>query len=246
MDAPAFSSPPGPFSTPEEKRPFVQKLFTNIAPRYDWFNRLASCGLDQRWRAVTVARGAVGPGQRVLDLCAGTGDLAILCARRQRGTGVVVGADMNGAMLAHARAKQRAKGLRIAWLQADAEALPFAGGSFDRIVIGFSTRNLSHLDQGLREMVRVLRPKGRLVILETGRPSNPIVRAAYQFFLFTAARTIGWLLTGQVWPFTYLAKSVQGFLAPQQFVERLERAGTRAEYVPLSFGMASLYLATKP
>lgn len=231
--------------TLEEKRPFVQKLFTNIAPRYDWFNRLASCGLDQHWRAVAVTRGAVGPGQRVLDLCAGTGDLAILCARRQRGAGTVVGVDMNGAMLAHAQAKQHARGLRIGWLAGDAEALPFASEAFDRVIIGFSTRNLSDLDQGLREMVRVLRQQGQVIILETGRPANPVVRLAYQLFLFTVARAIGWLLTGRVWPFTYLAKSVQGFLTPQQFVERLQRAGAQVEYVPLSFGMASLYLGTK-
>ena len=231
---------------PLEKKPFVQQLFTRIAPRYDWFNRLASCGLDQRWRRAALARGGIGPGQRVLDVCAGTGDLAILCARRQQGQGMVAGIDMNREMLVRAQRKQRSQRLAISWFQGDAETLPFVSGSFDRVVIGFSTRNLSDLTAGLREMVRVLRPGGRLIILETGYPSHPLVRLGYQAFLFTFARAIGFLLTGRLWPFTYLATSVRQFLTPQQVVERLQRVETQVHYVPLSCGLASLYLATKP
>ncbi|MBI3996162.1 MAG: ubiquinone/menaquinone biosynthesis methyltransferase [Candidatus Omnitrophica bacterium] len=231
--------------TPEEKRPFVQRLFTRIAPRYDWFNRLASCGLDQGWRRRALIRGEIQPGQRVLDVCAGTGDLAILCARRQRGQGTVIGVDMNRDMLMRAAQKQQARRMGIAWFQGDAEALPFATDSFDRVVIGFSTRNLSDVTKGLREMVRVLKPHGRLVILETGRPSNPVLRFGYQAFLFTVVRGIGFALTGECWPFTYLARSVQQFLTPQQVVERLQSIKTQVEYIPLSCGLASLYVATK-
>ena len=229
----------------EDKRWFIQRLFTRIAPRYDWFNRLASCGFDQRWRRQALTQGGVVPAQRILDVCTGTGDLAILCAERQCGEGLVIGVDMNGAMLARAERKQRSRKLSIGWLQADALSLPFADGSFDRVTIGFSTRNLGDLTLGLQEMVRVLRSGGRLIILETGRPDNPMVRAGYHLFLFTVARLIALLLTGRLWPFTYLAKSVQGFLTPQQFVERLERAQTTVEYTSLSSGLASLYLATK-
>ena len=228
-----------------EKRLFVQRLFTRIAPQYDWFNRIASCGLDQGWRRAVIARGGIQPGQRVLDVCTGTGDLAILCARRQRGQGAVVGIDMNPDMLLRAHRKQRVRALAIDWLQGDAESLPFASGSFDRVVIGFSTRNLSDLTNGLCEMVRILKPQGQLVILETGYPSRPIVRAGYQLFLFTFARGIGWLLTGKMWPFTYLARSVREFLTPQQLMERLRSVDTKAEHVPLSCWLASLYLATK-
>ena len=234
----------GALPTGAEKRSYVQRLFTSIAPRYDWFNRLASFGLDQGWRRRALEQGRIGPGQRVLDVCAGTGDLSILCAQRHRPAGVV-GIDMNGAMLSCAQRKQRALGLPIGWALADAEALPFRAESFDRIVIGFSTRNLADLTQGLREMMRVLRPGGRLVILETGYPSSPFLRAAYQAFLFTAARTIGLLLTGRAWPFTYLARSVRGFLTPAQMIERLHSLQTQVEYVPLSYGLASLFIATK-
>ena len=236
---------PGALVPPDAKRPFVQRLFTRIAPRYDWFNRLASCGLDQGWRRAAVVQGDIRPGDRVLDVCAGTGDLAILCAQRLGGRGAVVGADLNREMLSLARRKQRARRLPVAWLQADAEALPFPAGSFDRVLIGFSTRNLSDLTAGLREMVRVLRPGGRLVILETGRPDHPLVRFGYQAFLFTAAPAIGFALTGRLWPFTYLARSVRGFLTPQEMVERLASVETDARHVPLSRGLASLYLATK-
>ena len=229
----------------EDKRSFVQRLFTRIAPRYDWFNRLASCGLDQRWRRTAMTRGMVEPGSRILDVCTGTGDLAILCARRQRGQGMVVGIDMNRAMLTYAQQKQRRSGLEVQWFEGDAQALPFADGSFDRVMVGFSTRNLSDLMVGLREMVRVLRPGGRLIMLETGLPSNPIVRVGYLVFLGTAARVIGFILTGRVWPFSYLARSVKEFLTPAQCVERLQGLKTEVQYVPLSHGLASLYLATK-
>ena len=229
----------------EEKRPFIQRLFTRIAPRYDWFNRLASCGLDQHWRKTVVERAGIQPNHRVLDVCAGTGDLAILCATRQRGVGLVVGLDMNRAMLTCAQRKQRAKQLAITWFEGDAEALPFTNDSFDRVVVGFSTRNLTNLTNGLREMVRVLRPNGQLVILETGHPANPIVWLAYQAFLFTVARVVGFLVTGEWWPFTYLAKSVRQFLTPPQVMERLQSVHAAVQYLPLSCGLASVYLATK-
>ncbi len=228
-----------------EKRPFVQRLFTRIAPRYDWFNRLASLGLDQRWRREALARGGVEAGQRVLDVCAGTGDLSILCARRQGADGLVVGVDLNGAMLQQAQRKQHAHGLAIQWCQGDAETLPFASDSFDRVVIGFSTRNLSDLTSGLGEMIRVLRPNGRLIILETGYPTHPVLRAGYHVFLLSGARLIGFALTGRCWPFTYLARSVRRFLTPEQFVERLRTLPTTVEYVPLTWGLASLYIAVK-
>ena len=227
------------------KRRFVQRLFSEIAPRYDWFNRLASCGLDQGWRRAAVSRGGVASGHRVLDLCTGTGDLAFLCAERQRGRGLVVGADFNAEMLRQARGKQARRMAQIAWVQADAEALPFPTGGFDRVFIGFSTRNLGDLGRGLRELVRVLAPGGRLVILETGYPEHPALRAAYRVFLFTVARAIGFVLTGRVWPFTYLERSVRQFLTPAQMLARLQGLETQVQYVPLAHGCASLYIAIK-
>ena len=229
------------------KRVFIHQLFTTIAPRYDWFNRLASVGLDQRWRRQAVAESHLSSGMRVLDLCTGTGDLAFLCAAALNGNGLIVGLDFNPPMLHGAAQKyqRHARPMALTWMQADAEILPFRSGSFDRITIGFSTRNLSDLKAGIQEMVRVLKNGGRLVILETGRPPNPFLRMGYLLFLATGARLIGWMLTGKVWPFTYLARSVKGFLRPAEFVALITACGAPARYVPLSLGFASLYVADK-
>jgi demethylmenaquinone methyltransferase/2-methoxy-6-polyprenyl-1,4-benzoquinol methylase len=227
------------------KRQVVHELFATIAPGYDRFNRLASLGLDQRWRRQAVAIAGVRPGMRVLDVCSGTGDLALLCARALGGDGHVAGLDFTFEMLDGARRKQRAQGAAVGWLRADALAMPFPPAVFDRLFIGFSTRNLTNLQAGLTEMVRVLKPGGQLVILETGWPSQPLVRAAYLAFLGTVARVIGWMVTGRLWPFTYLARSVKAFISPSEFVALLARCGAPAQYRPLSGGLASLYIATK-
>ena len=231
---------------PDHKRAFVHQLFTAIAPRYDWFNRLASLSLDQRWRRATVTMGQLRTGMVVLDVCTGSGDLALLCARQLHGQGRVCGLDFTEAMLRAARRKHAAHAAPIQWLRADAQALPFQAESFDRVFIGFSTRNLSDLGLGLREMIRVLKRGGQLLILETGYPAHPALRAAYQAFLLTIARTIGWALTGRAWPFTYLARSVKGFLRPDQVVSLLNASGASARYLPLTRGLASLYIADKP
>lgn len=246
----------------KEKRVLMQRLFTTIAGRYDWFNRLASCGLDERWRRIAIRHAGIAPGELVLDVCAGTGDLSLRCARAQAGDGTVIGVDFNRAMLGRARHKTAAQDApraafqspaaslqlpapSVLWCQGDAQHLPFSDGVFDRVLIGFSTRNLTDLDAGLREMVRVLRPGGVLTILETGYPSAAVVRWGYHVFLSTVARTVGWCLTGTCWPFTYLARSVREFLTPAQMVERLRRVGVSVQYAPLSGGLASLYLVTK-
>ena len=238
-------APHAPETAPAKRR-VVHHLFSTIAPRYDWFNRLASLNLDGWWRRRAVAIGQLRGSMRVLDVCSGTGDLALLCAKALREDGLVVGVDFTWPMLQGALRKQQAQGARVSWLEGDALSLPFAADSFDRVFIGFSTRNLTVLRDGLREMLRVVRPGGQVIILETGRPSNPIVRAGYELFLGTVVRAIGLLLTGRLWPFTYLARSVAGFLSPAEFVALLRDCGAEARYLPLSFGLASVYLATKP
>ena len=243
----AVEMPAAPATTPDpKKRVFVQQLFTTIAPRYDRFNRLASLGLDQRWRVRAIQDSGLRPGMDVLDVCTGTGDLALMCAERLHGDGLVAGVDFNATMLRAAPAKQARARQAVSWLRGDAQALPFQSGRFDRVFIGFSTRNLSDLRLGIAEMARMLRPGGQLVVLETGRPANPIVRAGHRLFLMTAARAIGWALTGHVWPFTYLAKSTRQFLPPSEFAELLAGCGLVPQYRPLSWGLASLFVAMKP
>ena len=233
------------WTRPIPKQLFIHRLFSEIAPRYDWFNRLASFGLDQRWRERAVELSGLATGMRALDVCTGTGDLALLCARSAGADGLDVGIDFTAPMLERAQAKQRRQAASVGWSRADAQRLPFAEGRFDRVVIGFSTRNLADLADGLREMLRVVKPGGALVVLETGRPPAWWLRIGYWVFLHTIAPAIGWLLTGQCWPFTYLARSTKGFLPPTEFVRLLNACGAQASYLPLSGGLASLYIARK-
>ncbi len=229
----------------DTKGPYIQRLFSTIASRYDVFNRLVTFGMDVGWRDQAMALGDVQPGHAVLDVCAGTGDLAFLAAKTVTQSGTVISMDFNAEMLQNGQRRPIAQKLPVSWLQADAMQIPFPAASFDRVTIGFSTRNLVDLNQGLSEMVRVLKPGGRLIILETGRPSNPIVRLGYFMFLFTVAPVIGFLLTGKTWPFTYLARSVKVFITPSQMCERLDKLNVESKYVALSGGLASLFIASK-
>ena len=238
----------------EDKRTFINRLFAAIAGRYDLFNRLVTLSADRRWRQMTVEAAQVAPGMRVLDLCTGTGDLAFAAAARMRqgpqaaaSSGEVVGVDLCEPMLRVAQDKARVQQARIAWLFGDALALPFRDGVFGRVLVGFSTRNLANLTLGLREMHRVLEPQGRLVILETGKPANPLVRAGYFLYLRTIVVLIGALLFCKAWPFTYLQRSIARFWEPHEFARVLREIGfTQVSYRPLGGGIAALYVAVKP
>ncbi len=227
------------------KRQLVRELFSAIAPGYDRFNRVASLGLDQGWRRRTIREAALTPGMRVLDVCTGTGDLALLASRQTGDQGLVVGLDFTWPMLQGAARRQAQTQASVDWLQADALVLPFRDQTFDRIVMGFSTRNLADLSAGIRELLRVLKPDGQVLILETGWPSNPVLRVGYWAFLATVVRLAGWIITGKLWPFTYFARSVKGFLTPAAFADVVRDSGGRVQHHPLSGGLASLYVISK-
>lgn len=230
----------------DRKAPYIQRLFSTIANRYDLFNRLVTFGMDRGWRRRAMRLGEVRPGHSVLDVCCGTGDLAFLAADTVQASGRVIAMDFNAEMLQNGQRRPQARSRQVHWVRSDAMMIPVRSGSCDRVTIGFSTRNLVDLDQGLREMLRVLKPGGRLLILETGRPDNPLVRWGYYTFLFTVAPLIGFVLTGKTWPFTYLARSVKVFITPEQMCEKLEAAGAQAACTRLSGGLASLFIAEKP
>jgi demethylmenaquinone methyltransferase/2-methoxy-6-polyprenyl-1,4-benzoquinol methylase len=190
-------------------------MFDRIAPVYDAMNRLMTAGLDRRWRRLTVGE-AVRPGDRVLDACCGTGDLAVaalLVARE------VVGVDFSEAMLERARSKAPA----IEWLQADVLALPFEDGSFDAATVGFGVRNLDDIEAGLAELRRVLRPGGRLAILEITRPRG-LLAPFYRLWFDVAIPLAGRLLPGGS-AYTYLPASVRRFPGPEQLAALLTTAG---------------------
>jgi demethylmenaquinone methyltransferase / 2-methoxy-6-polyprenyl-1,4-benzoquinol methylase len=193
----------------------VRKMFDRIAPVYDAMNRLMTAGLDRRWRRETAA-GVVRPGDRVLDVCCGTGDLALAAAEVG---GKITGLDFSEAMLERARAKEPA----IEWVSGDALALPFADDSFEAVTIGFGLRNLADAEQGLAEMRRVLSPGGRVAILEITRPRGVLA----PFFRFWFDGVIP--LAGKVLPggsaYSYLPASVRRFPDPQGLAKLMDDAG---------------------
>jgi demethylmenaquinone methyltransferase/2-methoxy-6-polyprenyl-1,4-benzoquinol methylase len=181
-------------------------MFDRIAPVYDAMNRSMTAGLDRRWRRLT-AKAVVRPGDRVLDACCGTGDLAFACARA--GAGEVVGVDFSERMLERARRKSLVTQCHLEWVNADVLALPFEDGSFDGVTVGFGVRNVEDLERGLRELRRVLRPGGRLGILEITRPRG--VLALFYRLWFDGLIPLAGKLVRCGAAYTYLPASVRRF-----------------------------------
>lgn len=204
---------------PESAR--VRSMFDAIAPRYDLLNHLLSMNLDHGWRR-KAARAALFPGtvNRVLDLCCGTGDLAIELAR-QSPVVRVFGGDFSLAMLARATRKAQ----RIPFAAADALHLPYRDGVFDAVTMAFGLRNLADRAQGLRELARVLRPGGRAVILEFVPPGRGLVGAAFRFYLHHVLPRIGRVISGDASAYTYLPQSMEKFPPPEALRAEFEAAG---------------------
>jgi demethylmenaquinone methyltransferase / 2-methoxy-6-polyprenyl-1,4-benzoquinol methylase len=194
----------------------VRRMFDRIAPVYDAMNRVMTAGLDQRWRRATV-RQTVRPGDRVLDACCGTGDLAI--AAKKAGAGNVVGVDFSPRMLDRARRKAP----ELEWVNGDVLALPFEDASFESAVVGFGVRNVEDLGAALRELRRVLRPGGRLGILEITTPRG-LLRPFYRLWFDRIVPLLGRLLPGGD-AYTYLPASVRRFPGPEELSELLGTCG---------------------
>ena len=214
----------------------VRRMFDRIAPVYDAMNRAMTGGLDRRWRRLTV-EAVVRPGDRVLDACCGTGDLAIAA---HRAGASVVGLDFADAMLERARRKESG----IEWVQGDALALPFEDGSFDAATVGFGVRNLDDLERGLGELARVLCPGGRVGILEITRPRGPLA----PFYRLWFDRLIP--LAGKVLPggaaYTYLPASVRRFPGPEELAGLLAQVGFEAvRYRLFAGGIVALHVGDK-
>jgi demethylmenaquinone methyltransferase/2-methoxy-6-polyprenyl-1,4-benzoquinol methylase len=212
-------------------------MFDRIAPVYDAMNRVMTAGLDQRWRRLAAAE-VVWPGDRVLDACCGTGDLAVECERRG---GRVVGLDFSEPMLARARKKSGA----IEWVQGDALALPFENGAFDAATVGFGVRNLADLEGGLRELARILRPGGKLAVLEITRPRG-LLKPFFRLWFDVLVPLAGRVLPGGK-AYTYLPASVRRFPGPDDLSALLERAGFEdVRYRLLGGGSVALHVGTRP
>ncbi len=213
----------------------VRTMFDRIAPVYDVMNRVMTVGLDQRWRRHAV-EAVVQPGFKVLDACCGTGDLAIAAEREG---GIVTGLDFSGEMLVRARRKSNT----IEWVQGDVLALPYADGTFDAATVGFGIRNVADLDAGLRELRRVLRPGGRLAILEITQPRGPLK----PFFSLWFDRIVP--LLGRVLPggkaYTYLPASVRRFPGAEDLATLIDETGFEGARFRLFGGsIVALHTAT--
>jgi demethylmenaquinone methyltransferase/2-methoxy-6-polyprenyl-1,4-benzoquinol methylase len=210
-----------------QRAPQVRRLFTRLAPRYDLANDVQSFGLHRLWkrRAARLATAGARSGWRVLDLCCGTGDLAF--AARACGAARVVGVDFAEAMLRVAAERRGADG-SVDFLQGDALQLPFADGSFDAVTIGYGLRNVADLEQCLREMLRVLRPGGRIVVLDFGKPANALVRALYFGYLRLMMPLMGWLFHRDPDTYVYIIESLRDFPAQRGIAGMMRRAGMTA------------------
>ena len=216
----------------------VRAMFDRIAGVYDPLNRVMSAGLDARWRERAAALAAVGPGERALDVATGTGDLAI--ALRARGA-EVVGLDFSEEMLARARAK--APG--VSFERGNALELPFPDETFDAVTVGFGARNFADLGQGLREMVRVSRSGGRVVVLEITAPQRPPLSVFFRVWFDRVVPLLG-RLAGDPDAYSYLPSSVRRFPGPRDLAAALEGAGLRdVRWILTAGGIIALHVGTR-
>jgi demethylmenaquinone methyltransferase/2-methoxy-6-polyprenyl-1,4-benzoquinol methylase len=223
----------------------VNRMFDRIASRYDLLNSVMSAGLHHRWRERAVERTEVGPGDSALDVCCGTGDLTFELASRVSPGGHVVGCDFSEPMLDLARDKASERGVdgvRFEW--ADALRLPYDSGRFDAVTVGFGVRNFADRDAGLREMARVLRPGGRLVVLEFTAPRRPPFSTFYSVWFDRIVPVLG-RLTNDPSAYAYLAESVKSFPDPPGLAAKLDAAGLgQVRYTVLAGGIVTIHSGT--
>jgi demethylmenaquinone methyltransferase/2-methoxy-6-polyprenyl-1,4-benzoquinol methylase len=223
------------------EEPQVRAMFDRIASFYDLMNSVMTAGLHHRWRRRAADLAAVGPGDRVLDVATGTGDLAVELARRVQPGGEVIGSDFSEEMLVHARRK--APELTFEW--GNALELPYPDDHFAAATVGFGARNFSELDRGLAEMARVVRPGGRVVVLEITTPRRPPLSTFYRVWFDRIVPMMG-RLTGESVAYSYLPSSVRRFPSPEGLAESMSRAGLRdVRWILTAGGIIAVHAGTK-
>lgn len=237
-----------PIGEVEGKAEAIEDMFDAVAPRYDLLNRVLSLGIDRYWRTRAVRLLADEQPTRVLDVATGTADLAIK-AERMLHPRQVVGIDLSAEMLQYGRKKLDRIGLspRISLVQGDAKDLPFSDDAFDAALVAFGVRNFEDLEAGLRGIRRVLRPGGRLVVLEFSRPRTFPIKQLYAWYSRHVLPRIGGALSPEQSAYEYLPRSVAAFPDGPDFLDRMADSGfTDLLWEPLTFGIASLYRGTVP
>jgi demethylmenaquinone methyltransferase / 2-methoxy-6-polyprenyl-1,4-benzoquinol methylase len=229
----------------QDKARRVRGVFDSVAPRYDVMNDLMSLGLHRAWKAFTVMAADLRPGQQVLDIAGGTGDLALAFARKVGPAGRVVHTDINESMLRVGRDRLLDAGVVLPTLVCDAEKLPFADSSFDRVSVAFGLRNMTHKEQALAEMARVLRPGGRLLVLEFSQVAPPL-RKAYDWYSFSVLPRLGRWVAQDEASYRYLAESIRMHPGQQELKAMMHKAGFgHVDYHNLTGGVVALHVGMK-
>lgn len=225
----------------------IKQMFASVAHKYDKANSVLSLGIHHMWRKSVVKFSGARPGMSVLDCATGTGDLAIEFKKTVGAEGKVIGLDFCKEMLDFAPQKAKAQNLEIEFVQGDVMNLPYPDNTFDIVSISFGIRNVSDTLKGLTEMARVLKPGGKIMVLEFGKMDWPVVGTIYNYYSQNILPKIGGLVTGQKEAYEYLQKSSNEFPSGQEFVSLLQKTGllTKSQYKPLSFGIAYLYKSVK-
>jgi demethylmenaquinone methyltransferase/2-methoxy-6-polyprenyl-1,4-benzoquinol methylase len=235
-----------PYNSKEGKKDQVEEMFDNIASNYDFLNHLLSMGIDITWRKKAIKIiGKLNP-KVILDVATGTGDFALEANSLQPER--IVGLDISEEMLNVGRKKiiQKKLGNVIEMVKADSEAMPFEDNTFDAITVGFGVRNFAHLEVGLGEMLRVLKPGGQVAIIEISQPDKFPIKQIYSIYFKHILPAVGKLVSKDARAYTYLPESVTHFAQGQEFADILTKVGFKnATSTPLTFGTASLYIASK-
>lgn len=240
----------------EEKEGRVGAVFDSVAGKYDLMNDVMSAGIHRAWKNWYVWQTGVKPGEAVLDLAAGTGDITLRLAKRMRGKGAgadiegrLVSSDINAAMLKIGEERLTNKGWlkNLEFVLANAEALPFADNSFDLITMAFGLRNVTHQDKALAEMARVLKPGGRVLVLEFSRPKNALVSRFYDWYSFTFLPKMGAVIAKDADSYQYLAESIRMHPPQEELKAMFAAAGlVDCEYQNLSNGIVAIHKGVKP
>jgi demethylmenaquinone methyltransferase/2-methoxy-6-polyprenyl-1,4-benzoquinol methylase len=228
-----------------EKARRVRGVFDSVATRYDLMNDLMSMGLHRAWKAYAVMVANVGEGSRVLDIAGGTGDLALAFSKKVGATGKVVHTDINEAMLRTGRERLLDAGVVLPTLVCDAEKLPFPDGHFDVVTVAFGLRNMTHKDVALKEMNRVLKPGGKLLVLEFSQVAKPL-RKAYDWYSFNVLPRLGKAVAGDDASYRYLAESIRMHPTQDQLKALMKEGGFgHVDYHNMTGGVVALHVGIK-